>query len=334
MLCFLCGKQIGAVRRLFDQQYCSVEHRKEARLASAQALRDEDELEPWSVAKRKDKKTTIGKTVATAGQTASVAAFLLVGGLLVLALMLPGPGPGSAFPSVSLDPAVKRGLLERFSDSFGEMVRSSAPVTLQHDFSKGLADWSTVAVKGPANIDDPRDWITGRNDLTRPASLRLWDRSTSLENYQMEFQAQIDPKGKSLSWAFRASDAGNYYASKLMISKSGPGPNATLIRYSVVGGHESERPSQVSVPVAIQRGVDYRVRMTVQDDRFITFLNGQVIGNLTDKRNPHGGIGFFDDPSDPQHVSWVSVSEHDSFLGRMLAHFSLLIFPREPSEPY
>jgi hypothetical protein len=36
------------------------------------------------------------------------------------------------------------------------------------------------------------------------------------------------------------------------------------------------------------------------------------------------------DPDDPQKVSWVSLSERDSFLGRMLAHFSLLVMPGEP----
>ena len=30
---------------------------------------------------------------------------------------------------------------------------------------------------------------------------------------------------------------------------------------------------------------------------------------------------------DPQQVSWISLSERDSFLGRMLAHFSLIVTP-------
>src|ERR1700722_6004235 len=38
MHCFLCGKKIGLVRSMIDQQYCSAEHRREARLASVQAL--------------------------------------------------------------------------------------------------------------------------------------------------------------------------------------------------------------------------------------------------------------------------------------------------------
>ena len=47
---------------MVDQQYCSADHRREARLASAQALRDEEEVEVWSVAKRGKRKNTWGDT--------------------------------------------------------------------------------------------------------------------------------------------------------------------------------------------------------------------------------------------------------------------------------
>src|ERR1700730_2211384 len=101
MLCFLCGTKIGFMRSWFDQQYCSAEHRREARLASANCLRDEEEIESWTVARSKDKKKAAGRPTATAGQTASIFAFLTVGGLLVAALMLPGPSGGGLEPSVS-----------------------------------------------------------------------------------------------------------------------------------------------------------------------------------------------------------------------------------------
>ena len=67
MLCFLCGKKIGFVRRMIDQQYCSSNHRKEAKLASAQAFREEDDLEHWSVARIKDKKKGAVRPQPTAG---------------------------------------------------------------------------------------------------------------------------------------------------------------------------------------------------------------------------------------------------------------------------
>jgi hypothetical protein len=324
MLCFLCGKKIGLLRTLVDQQYCSKAHRNEARLASAQAVRDEDELELWAVAKSRRKPPKSG-----AGQTASIFAFLIVGGLLIAALMLPGPGPGTAFPPVSLDPGVKRGLFERAGDGISDAVRSRAPITLHQDFRGGWSDWTTTTLRKMA--DDPRHMISdhARVDDPRYASvsapaLRIWKRSTALQNYQMEFSGQIEKK--SLSWAFRATDENNYYATKIVITKPGPLPNAGLVRYAVMNGRESDRV-QLPLPLTLERGGDYRVRMSVQDDRFITYLNGQVISSWSDKRLRRGGVGFFQDADDPQQVAWISLSEHDSFLGRMLAHFSLIVAP-------
>ena len=324
MLCFLCGKKIGLLRSLADQQYCCAAHRKEAKLASAQAYREEDDVEHWSVKRSKDKKKSYARPTATTGQTASIYAFLIVGGLLIAALLLPGPGPGAAFPQVSLDPSIKRSLPTRAWDAVGEVVRSQAPVTLHHEFRSGFSDWVTVSSRALTGSDD-RDWLgASRPSLSHPVSLRLWERASSLQNYQMEFQGQME--GHSLSWAFRAADGNNYYASKLVIAKPGADHNAGLVRYAVVDGHESA-PVQLPLPLSLERGVDYRVRMTVQDDHFITYLDGQVISSWTDSVLKRGGVGFFEDQNDPQSVDWISVSERDSFMGRMLAHFSLFVVP-------
>jgi len=323
MLCFLCGKEIGWPRSLVDRQYCSAEHRKEARLASAQAYRDEDEQELWSVSKSNRKKG-VGAG-ASAGQTASLFAFFTVAALLVAALMLPGPGTSYSGPSVSLDSSLKRSLFERAGDAIGESIRSHAPVTLHHDFRTGLSDWITVGLHNGSPVDDLRGWDSASApELIQPGSLRLWSRSVSLMNYQLEFQGQIEKK--SLSWAFRATDQSNYYASKILITKPGPLPNAGLVHYVMVNGHEWDRV-QLPLPVTLERGGSYRVRVSVQDDHFITYLNGQVISSWSDKRLHRGGVGFFADDEDPQEVAWVSLSERDSFLGRLLAHFSLILIP-------
>jgi len=321
MLCFLCGKKIGFFRSMMDQQYCSAEHRAEARLASAQALRDEDELEPWSVAKNKRKNP--GKSPASAGQTASVFAFLTVGALLLAAVMLPGPS-GSGYPQVpSLDQAVKRGPIDRVGDAFSNLVRSQAPITLHDDFTKGLKDWTTVVMRNAPKVDDMKVASGGAN-IVHPGNLRIWNRSVSLQNYQMEFKGELEKK--SLSWAFRASDAKNYYATKIIITKPGPLPNAGLVRYVMMNGRVWD-PVQLPIPVTLERGGNYKVRVSVQDDRFITYLNGQVISSWSDKRLHRGGVGFFSDEDDPQKVDWVSLSERDSFLGRVLAHFSMIVMP-------
>jgi hypothetical protein len=286
-------------------------------------LRDEDDQEPWSVAKNKKKNP--GKAPATAGQTASVFAFLTVGALLVAALMLPGPS-GSAYPPVpSLDPGVKRGPIDRVGDAFSNLVRSQAPITLHDDFTKGLHDWTTVAMRNVPKVDDPKGFsLPAAPNVVHPGNLRIWNRSVSLQNYQMEFKGELEKK--SLSWAFRASDAKNYYATKIMITKPGPLPNAGLVRYVMMNGREWDRV-QLPIPVTLERGGNYKVRVSVQDDRFITYLNGQVISSWSDKRLRRGGVGFFSDEDDPQKVDWVSLSERDSFLGRMLAHFSLIVMP-------
>lgn len=329
MLCFLCGKKIRFLRSLVDQQYCCSEHRKEARLASAQMVREEEDVEPWAVARSREKAKNQKRPATSAGQTASIFAFLTVGGLLVAALLLPGPEPGRALPNVSLDPSIKRGLLARAGDAIGELVRNSGPVTLRETFggagASELADWADVNLRS-GRIDDPRDWMGGTRRL---ASLRLWKRSVDLQNYQLEFEAEM--QRNSLSWAFRADEnAQNYYATKLAIIRPGPLPNAGVIRYTVIDGQESDLV-QMPLPVTLDRGSSYRLRVTVQDNRFITYLDGRVISNWTDDRLTRGGVGFFDDTADPQKVQWVSLSERDSLLGRMLAHFSLIVVPGQPT---
>jgi hypothetical protein len=317
MLCFLCGKKIGLFRSLVDQQYCSADHRKEARLASAQAYRDEEEIELWSVSRSKRRAP---KSTASAGQTASIFAFMTVAALLVAALLMPGPGPGTAFPPVSLDPGTKRGVFQRMGDSLGETIRSHAPITLHQDFHNGWLDWTTAPLPTTARLEEYHHEDRG---ATAPV-LRIWNRSTALQNYQMEFSGEIEKK--SLSWAFRASDEKNYYATKILITKPGPLPNAGLVRYVVMNGREWDRV-QLPLPLTLEKGGNYRVRVSVQDDHFITYLNGQVISSWSDKRLHRGGIGFFDDADDKQKVAWVNLSERDSFLGRMLAHFSLILMP-------
>jgi hypothetical protein len=155
-------------------------------------------------------------------------------------------------------------------------------------------------------------------------SLRLWTKSATLQNYQMEFLGQMQKR--SLSWAFRATDASNYYAGELVITKPGPLPNVNLVRYAMVNGHESERESY-PLPLTMDRGANYTVRVSVEDNRFLTYLDGRYVGSWTDHRLRRGGVGFFSEDSDSQQISWVTVSERDSFVGRMFAHFSLFVVP-------
>ena len=328
--CFLCGKEIGWLRSTVDRQYCSDTHRKEARMAGANVLREEEEEQDlWSVSKEKKKRA------AKASQSQATPAYLLFGlGIVILVMaFMPNNGGGRApaSSSGSLNPVKEQGgLVSRTKGLFVSIIRDRAPVTLQHDFSKGLRDWTTNSLSS-VNVDDPHDWKRPSNpSLISPGSIRLWGKSVSLQNYQMDFQGQI--QRRSLSWAFRASDSNNYYAAKILITKPGPLPNAGLVHYLVLNGHERDRV-QLPLPVTLARGESYRVRVAVQGNHFITYLNGQVVSSWKDDTLTRGGIGFFADRDDEQKVSWVSVSERDSFLGQMLSHFSLFMMPQFPELP-
>jgi len=322
MACFLCGKEIGWLRSTVDRQYCCDEHRKEARLANANVVKEEEEeQELWSVSKSRERKR--GKS---GSNQASAAAFVVVGALIVLMVASPGgDGARSSSPAYSLAPSEHKGWVSRTSDYLGAVIGEQAPVSLHHDFTSGMADWTTVALSNAAKVDDPHDWKKGGNpSLVLPGTLRLWSKSTLMHNYQMEFQGEIEKR--SLSWAFRATSPKDYYAAKIVITKPGPLPNAGLVHYVMLNGHEMDRV-QMPLPLTLERGKEYHVRVSVQDDRFLTFLNGQVISSWKDARLSRGGVGFFSDHDDEQKVSWVNVSDRDSFLGQILAHFSLLVMP-------
>ena len=321
MVCFQCGKEIGWLRSTVDRQYCSDEHRALARKALANVVReDEEEQERWSVSKHRAKQ----RNKANPNQM-SVFAFVALALLLGMMVASPGGGTRTISTGYSLAPAEHKSWVDRSTNFIGALIEQQAPVSLHHDFSSGLADWNTVALRGGVKVDDPHDWKKpGTPSLVSPGTLRLWSRSTLMRNYQMEFQGQIEKR--SLSWAFRATSAKDYYAAKIVITKAGPLPNAGLVHYLMLNGRETDRV-QLPLPLTLERGKDYYVRVSVQDDHFITYLNGQVISSWKDQRLNRGGVGFFADNDDSQKVAWVNLSERDSFLGQMLSHFSLFIVP-------
>ena len=140
----------------------------------------------------------------------------------------------------------------------------------------------------------------------------------------MEFLGQIDHK--SMDWAFRAADVHNFYATKLVIAHPGQLPNAGLVRFVVLDGRERDRV-ELPLPLTLESGVDYRVRVSVRGNRFLTSVNGQLISSWMDTRISRGGVGFFSEDGESSVVKWVSLSERDSFLARIASHFSLITFP-------
>lgn len=319
MVCAYCRKKIGPLRRLKDQQFCCDDHRRKLASRSARALReaedlygfDESRLPTWrSVTQVKAEDKVERRT----GYAATVVASMGVVFLLLALSQLPVGNSGSRSVSSLTEPSA-RPSQGGVGQVLSNLIQSTGG-TMREDFSSGVLNWEGFR-------QSSGDWSVSSGEV-RPAALRVWKPSTSLSNYELEFMGKIDRK--SLDWAFRAPDLRNYYATKLVITKPGPLPNAGLVRFVVLDGRERDRV-ELPLPLTLERGVDYRVRVSVRGDRFLTSVNGQLVSSWTDNRLSRGGVGFFSDDGEAAVLKWVTLSERDSFLARIASHFSLIAFP-------
>ena len=317
-----CRKSIGPLRRLKDKQFCCDAHRQKLASHSARALREaedlygfeETRLPTWrSITQTKPEEKGERRSGFGATIFASLAVVFLMLALSQVPMSSSGGGSKSISPLPDAKPHSGGGGVGRLLTS---LIQSKTSGTLREDFNAGFINWEGLK-QGSA------DWSQASGEV-RPASLRVWKQSTSLSNYEMEFMGRIERK--SIDWAFRAPDLRNYYATKLIITKAGPLPNAGLVRFVVLDGRERERV-ELPLPLTLERGVDYRVRLSVRGDRFLTSVNGQMVSSWTDTRLSRGGVGFFSEDGESSVVKWVSLSERDSFLGRIVSHFSLIAFP-------
>jgi hypothetical protein len=136
---------------------------------------------------------------------------------------------------------------------------------------------------------------------------------------------------KSLGWVFRASDARNYYAVKILITRAGPIPQGALVRYAVVTGVAVDR-AQMPLPVSIRNDTIYRVETSAYGDRFVISVNGQVVDTFFDRRHGSGGVGLFSGPGEVSRIWWVRVEDRADLVGRLCAYFlSFLPIDRQAS---
>jgi hypothetical protein len=320
MGCLYCRKNIGPLRRLRDRHFCSKDHRKRYSTKSARALREVEDLYGFDDTQGSTWKAVTAlapedKSERRGGIGTSIFVAITVV-VLVLALSqvpINSPTAKAISPLPVANPRPNQG---GFGQLIGNLIQSKTSGTLRDDFRTGLSGW-----EGLKSITS--DWSLAGGEV-RPASLRLWKPSTSLSNYELEFLGQIDHK--SMDWAFRAADLHNYYGTKLVMTRPGPLPNAGLVRFVVLDGRERERV-ELPLPLTLERGVDYRVRVSVRGGRFLTSVNGQLISSWMDNRISRGGVGFFSEDGESSLLKWVSVSERDSFLARVASHFSLITFP-------
>ena len=124
----------------------------------------------------------------------------------------------------------------------------------------------------------------------RPNKLKIWQRSANMTDYHFEFVGEIQQHG--IGWAYRARDPKNYYASEMVLERSGPFPMADIVRYTVLDGKEPNRV-KLPLPSLIRRDMPYRIRMDVKGSQFTTLVNGSVVDTWSDTRLKSGGVGLF-----------------------------------------
>jgi hypothetical protein len=200
--------------------------------------------------------------------------------------------------------------------AFRAKLRSYAAVKVTDDFKRGLNAWTPL---GSASTG-ARDW-SYRDGFVRPGRLRLLKDSVGMADYQIEFAGEVEQK--ALSWVYRARDSRNYYASKIVVTKPGPLPRIDLVRYAVIGGTQQPRVS-TPLPVIVRADALYRVQMTVKASDFSTIVNGTMVDSWSDSRLPSGGVGFFAENGEVATLRYITVSDKDTVIGRVLSYLGFL----------
>jgi hypothetical protein len=68
----------------------------------------------------------------------------------------------------------------------------------------------------------------------------------------------------------------------------------------------------------------YRVQVSVKGHDFATAINGQMVDTWSDDRLRSGGVGLFADAGETALVRYISVTDKDTLLGRVLSYLGLV----------
>lgn len=233
--------------------------------------------------------------------------------LLVIYSLMPSPPMKTAGVTVAetagqpTDPAPSA-LAERFS-VMQKVIMERAAIRLIDDFRSGLGAWN--GAEGWA-----KTWQYNAANFVTPGRLAIYTPTVDMQDYEFSFLAQIDRR--SLNWVVRAADEKNYHAIRIVITQPGPLPKAVIARYTVINGRQGPVKT-LPLPLTVRTDTLYKVRMEVKGDRFITYVQDQVVDSFTDDRLPTGGVGFFSPQGDRALLRWVSVMHQYDYLGRLCA---------------
>jgi hypothetical protein len=312
MQCNYCKGNIGFWRGLSDRHFCSDEHRRRSRAGSSRNVREsliygDEELYEIVTSDRSQKQ----KHAKLQAQVIVVLSTVMIGILAFAAATRQGGGGTDGLPgkTISLTGEISRNnpMLSQAEEFFKSFLPANGPIKLHEDFRTGLTGWM-------GGRDS--DWGLDAG-LIRPGRLRVWKPSMKLSDYKLEFEGQIEKS--AMSWAFRAPDLRNYYATKIQVRKAGGLSSADLVRYAVVNGVERGR-QRLPMPITIRPDTLYHVQLNVRGNQFVTRVNGQVVDTWSDNRLKRGGVGFFSDRNESSTIHWVDVrEERDGIFGRLFA---------------
>jgi hypothetical protein len=231
-----------------------------------------------------------------------VAAMAVLFGLF----LIPRPqATGNVEAAATAAPTAREGL-----SSFQRTLLSRAAIALTDDFRAGLADWE-------GDGDWARSWSYDAAGFVRTGALSLYTPSLGLTDYRLEFLGQIERGG--MSWAVRASDLYNYQAVKIELrNEGGPLPAAYVVRYPVIAGKPGEALEK-RLPMQVTADMLYRVLMEVRGDHYVLSVGGNIVHSWTERRFPHGGVGFFSAKGELARLRWVGVWHQYDTLGRLCA---------------
>ena len=315
MLCRFCKGPIGPLRWLKDNEFCCPEHRAAMRVRSARKLREQEYEQPDENAvvasdaiPAKVHKAT-GRETSTPLFLLAMAAAIGLGAIVVPMFTSQQTPIADALPAKAVPPKPP-------IHGFRGFIRRHAAVRLASDFRDRSDEWVPVA-----DNKGKKDGWSFSDGFARPGRFRIWQPSQELTDYQLEFAGQIEKK--ALNWGWRAADEKNFYGTRLVVTKPGPLPEVQLVRFARVDGLELKRHS-MRLPMNVRSDTVYKVNVTLKGSDITTAVNDLIVDTWTDEHFSSGGVAFYAAESESALLRYVTVTQRDTVLGRVLAYLGII----------
>lgn len=188
-------------------------------------------------------------------------------------------------------------------------IMERAAIKLADDFRSGLGAWQGTG--GWAQT-----WTYNSSNYAVPGQLAFYQPSLGLRDYVFSFLGQVDRR--SINWVVRARDERNYVAMRIVMTRSGPLPAASLVRYAVTDG-KAGKQTALPLPMTFRDGTMQQVEVTVAGDTITTRVMGQIVDSFTEDGLDSGGVGFFSPKGDRALLRWISITHQYDYVGRLCA---------------